>query len=39
MSNMLSMNDKIKGKVLLFNFATNQKVPSSIIDGVMENVH
>jgi len=39
MLNMLSMSDKIKGKELLFLLAINQKVPGSIIDGIMGNVH
>jgi len=39
MLNMWLMSDKIKGKELLFRLATNWKVPGSIIDGVMGNVH
>ena len=39
MLNMWLMSDEIKGKELLFRLARNQKVPGSIIDGVMGNVH
>jgi len=39
MLNMWLMSDEIKGKELLFRLARNQKVPGSIIDGVMGNIH
>ena len=39
MLNMWLMSDEIKGKELLFRLAINQKVPGSIINGVMGNIH
>ena len=39
MFNIWSMSDEIKVKELLFRLARNQKVPGSIIHGVMGNVH